>query len=47
MPSAQSARCLMAASAFAVWYAQETRGYSLLLALTLIVAWAFVRLLSF
>ena len=34
---------LMAASAFAVWYAQETRGYSLLLALTLIMAWAFVR----
>ena len=34
---------LMAASAFAVWYAQETRGYSLLLALTLITAWAFVR----
>jgi hypothetical protein len=33
----------MAASAFAVWYAQETRGYSLLLALTLIMAWAFVQ----
>ena len=33
---------LMAASAFAVWYAQEARGYSLLLALTLIMAWAFV-----
>ena len=35
---------LTAASAFAVWYAQETRGYSLLLALTLIATWAFVRL---
>ncbi len=35
---------LMAVSAFAVWYAQETRGYSLLLALTLIAAWAFTRL---
>jgi mannosyltransferase len=34
---------LMAASALAVWYAQETRGYSLLLALTLISAWAFAR----
>jgi len=36
---------LMAASAFAVWYAQETRGYSLLLALTLIAAWAFASTL--
>jgi mannosyltransferase len=35
---------LMAASALAVWYAQEARGYSLLLALTLIATWAFVRL---
>jgi mannosyltransferase len=35
---------LMAASAFAVWYAQEARGYSLLLALTLVATWAFVRL---
>jgi len=34
---------LMAASAFAVWYAQEARGYSLLLALTLMATWAFVR----
>jgi len=38
------AALLMAASAFAVWYAQEARGYSLLLALTLIAAWAFTRL---
>jgi len=35
---------LMATSAFGVWYAQETRGYSLLLALTLVMAWAFARL---
>ena len=35
---------LLAASALAVWYAQETRGYSLLLALTLVATWAFVRL---
>jgi uncharacterized membrane protein len=35
---------LMAASALAVWYAQEARGYSLLLALTLIATWAFIRL---
>jgi hypothetical protein len=35
---------LTAVSAFAVWYAQETRGYSLLLALTLVATWAFVRL---
>ncbi len=35
---------LIAASAFAVWYAQEARGYSMLLALTLIVTWAFARL---
>ncbi len=35
---------LLAVSALAVWYAQETRGYSLLLALTLIMAWAFARL---
>jgi len=33
---------LMAASAFAVWYAQEARGYSLLLALTLATTWALV-----
>jgi len=35
---------LLAVSAFAVWYAQEARGYSLLLALTLIATWAFVIL---
>jgi mannosyltransferase len=35
---------LMSASALAVWYAQETLGYALLLALTLIMAWAFARL---
>ena len=35
---------LLAASALAVWYAQETRGYSILLALTLLATWAFVRL---
>ena len=35
---------LLATSAFAAWYAQETRGYSLLLALTLVMVWAFVRL---
>lgn len=35
---------LLAASALAVWYAQETRGYSLLVALTLIATWAFARL---
>jgi 4-amino-4-deoxy-L-arabinose transferase-like glycosyltransferase len=35
---------LLALSAFAVWYAQETRGYSLLLALTLTLTVAFVRL---
>ena len=34
---------LMAASVLAVWYAQETRGYSLLLALTLMMTCAFVR----
>jgi hypothetical protein len=38
------AAVLMATSAFAVWYAQEARGYSLLLALTLITTWAFPRL---
>ena len=35
---------LLATSALAVWYAQETRGYSLLLALTLVATWAFARL---
>jgi len=34
---------LLAASAMNVWYAQETRGYSLLLALTLGATWAFVE----
>jgi mannosyltransferase len=36
---------LMATSAFAVWYAQEVRGYSMLLALTLVAAWAFAMTL--
>ncbi len=34
---------LLAISALAVWYAQEARGYSLLLALTLMITWTFVR----
>lgn len=38
------AALLMAVSALAVWYAQEARGYSLLLALTLVTTWAFARL---